>query len=295
MPVYQGERFLANAIDAVLAQDFEDFELIISDNGSTDATQEICRQHAKKDDRIRYFRYERNRGAAWNFNHVFDLARGELFKWVAADDEHAPTYLSSCVAALEAEPDAVVAHTRTVDIDDDGVIIRRWTDQPDADAPTPHERLRRLLSMDHECFSVFGLIRTSVLARTMLIGAYTDSDAVLVGELALYGRLVEIPEESFLHREHSGRSVVVNTRSRARSGWFDPQREHAIVFPAWRMGVEYLRAIGRAQLAPAEAGRCYAAMGVWLRRNWIRMVRNLAWAGRELTFRAVRSRTTPAP
>src|SRR5690242_6344650 len=93
LPVYNGERFLAEAIDSVLAQTFTDFELIISDNASTDRTPEICKAYAEKDSRIRYYRNEENQGASWNFNRVFELSRGMCFQWLAHDDYIAPGFL----------------------------------------------------------------------------------------------------------------------------------------------------------------------------------------------------------
>src|SRR5215207_1517689 len=101
LPVYNGENYLAEAIDSVLAQTYQNFELIISDNASTDSTEEICRDYAARDRRIRYFREPQNRGAAWNFNHTFELARGEYFKWVAHDDVIGPQYLARTVDQLD--------------------------------------------------------------------------------------------------------------------------------------------------------------------------------------------------
>src|SRR4051794_3298661 len=86
LPVYNGENFLAHAVDSILAQDFRDFELIISDNASTDRTAEICRGYAESDPRVRYVRFETNQGGSRNFCYVFELARGEYFKWAAHDD-----------------------------------------------------------------------------------------------------------------------------------------------------------------------------------------------------------------
>src|SRR3546814_4612052 len=107
MPVYNGERYVASAIESLLAQDFEDFELIISDNGSTDRTEEICREFASRDPRIRYVREEENQGASWNFNRVFELARGEYFRWACHDDACEPTHLSRCVELLDESPPSV--------------------------------------------------------------------------------------------------------------------------------------------------------------------------------------------
>jgi glycosyltransferase involved in cell wall biosynthesis len=93
MPVYNGEPFIREALDSLLAQTFTDFELIISDNASTDGTEAICREYAAKDDRIRYVRQPENRGALANFQFVLDEAVGEYFMWAAADDIRAPDCL----------------------------------------------------------------------------------------------------------------------------------------------------------------------------------------------------------
>ena len=87
LPVYNGERFLAKAIASLLIQEFEDFELIISDNGSNDKTEAICRDAAARDSRVRYLRSNENRGATWNFRRVLEAASGEFFKYAAYDDE----------------------------------------------------------------------------------------------------------------------------------------------------------------------------------------------------------------
>jgi len=106
LPVYNGERFLGRAIDTLLAQTYRDFELIIVDNASSDGTEDICRAYAQRDRRIHYWRNARNLGAMGNFRRVFELARGELFKWAAHDDEHEPAFLEKCVTALDG------SHTR---------------------------------------------------------------------------------------------------------------------------------------------------------------------------------------
>ena len=87
LPVLNGEKYVAEALDAILAQSFLDFELIISDNASTDATPDICADYARRDARIRLHRHPSNLGAAPNFNFVFQRSRGEYFKWAAHDDQ----------------------------------------------------------------------------------------------------------------------------------------------------------------------------------------------------------------
>ena len=111
LPVHNGATFLAEAIESILAQTFPGFELVISDNASTDRTPEICRSYAAADGRIRYYRQETNIGAAQNYNVVFQRSSGKYFKWAAHDDLIRPTFLARCVAALEADPEAVLCHS----------------------------------------------------------------------------------------------------------------------------------------------------------------------------------------
>src|SRR3954470_1776125 len=120
LPVYNGERYVADAIDSLLAQTFSDFELIVCDNASTDRTEAIVRGFAARDSRVRYCRNVENIGLYPNFNLVRGMARGEFFKWLAHDDICSPTYLQRCVEALEADPAASMAYTRATAIDPSG-------------------------------------------------------------------------------------------------------------------------------------------------------------------------------
>ena len=121
LAVYNGENYLAESLDALLGQSYENFELIISDNASTDYTADICRRYEKQDSRIRYVRQPRNIGLAPNHNFVFKQARGELFKWASHDDLYARALLKRCVDALDENPHVVLAHSWTALVDDSGV------------------------------------------------------------------------------------------------------------------------------------------------------------------------------
>lgn len=103
MPVYNGEKYIREALDSLLAQTFTDFELIISDNASTDGTEAICREYVARDLRIRYVRQSENRGAAANFQFVLDESRGDYFMWAAADDSWLPTFLTESVGVLDTD------------------------------------------------------------------------------------------------------------------------------------------------------------------------------------------------
>jgi glycosyltransferase involved in cell wall biosynthesis len=283
LPVFNGERFLRRSLETLLRQGFGDFELIVCDNASTDGTEAIVREFAARDDRIRYHRSERNLGAAPNFNRAFDLARAPLFKWAAHDDLHAPGFLGACVRALEDHPDAVLAYPLAEEIDDDEAVLRPYrTPFAATGRPEPHRRFRLLIGDEHNCFPVFGVIRREVLARTARIGSYVGSDRVLLAQLGLFGRFVEVPEVLFQHREHRQRSTRAIPLHQ-RTAWFDARQGHKRVMPYWRFAREYTLATLRAPLSPAQRLRCQVEVLRWIKRYRRRLVHD------------VRVRLTPPP
>jgi len=275
LPVFNGERFLARALDSLLGQDFADFVLLVSDNASTDATPDILADYAVRDGRVRVVRQQRNLGASPNWCWVAREADTELFTWAACDDEYAPTFLSRCIALLDADPGLVLAYTGTVDIDEDGRRLREWDEFFQLDHPDPAVRFRELVSRDHMCFQLFGVVRTPVLQSTALLGPFPDADRVTLAELALRGRFGSVRDPLFLHREHEGRSVNVHPASRDRLAWFDTSNVKTRAFPAWRLGRELAAAAQRAPLPAADTARVLLEMRVWLRFSRARLVRNV--------------------
>lgn len=275
LPVYNGDRYLEEALESICSQTFRDFELIVSDNASTDRTSEICRKLAERDPRVRYFRNETNVGAAPNYNRVFALARGEFFKWVAHDDLYDPDYLLRCVEALDRDPGVVLAHSAAVDIDAEGKVLGEVRFALHTDSPRPHERFRYLTCVDHPCFQAFGLIRTDVLRRTPLIGSYVGSDRVLIAELALQGRFFESPETLFLHREHPQRSTRAIPDLRARVAWFDARARKAPAFPTLQIYGGYWGALRRSRPGLLETMRCSVQLLRWWKHNLNRVGREL--------------------
>ncbi len=266
LPVRNGEAYLEAAIESLLGQTFTDFELIVSDNASTDATEAICRRFAKADPRVRYVRQEENVGAMANFNLVVELARGEYFKWAAHDDVHEPEYLERCVEALDAHPDVVLAFPRLRDIDAEGRTLGERGLELAVDSPDVARRFADLTRLDYKCEAVFGLMRIDVLRATRRLGSYADSDRVLLVELGLRGRFLEIDEPLFVHRQHEDRSVLRYTTRQTRSAWFDPARAGRPAFPYTRELRDFWSAIGRTPaLSRSERRRCRR---VALRRAW---------------------------
>ena len=267
LPVYNGERYLAGAIDALLTQSFTDFELIVSDNASTDATAEIAAAASARDARVRYSRNASNIGGAANYRRVFHLASGEYFLWAAHDDLHAPTFLERCVEALDRDPELAVCYTRVSVIDADGTMVRRErTPLTRLESPHAHERFGDLMRCEYDCWEVLGLIRRSVLAATPLIAGFIASDLALRAELGLRGALHEVPEYLFYNRDHAARATRAQPQFHQRAAWFDPARAGRRVLPYWRVLAEYARSVGRVPLSRGERWRCYWALTQWLRK-----------------------------
>lgn len=204
LPVFDGERFVARAIKSLLEQDIlpeSSFEIVISDNASTDATEEICRGLARQDSRIRYYRNEENLGAARNFNRVVELARGRYFKWAAHDDWCAPSFLRRCAYELDRDGGAVLCFTEMGVVDDSGTVFRTHRNHIDRMGSTfPRRRLHGVLwSLRDPTALVFGLIRTDALRRSGMIRNTPEPDRILIGELSLHGSFRRIDEVLFFH------------------------------------------------------------------------------------------------
>jgi len=254
MPVYNGERFLKEAIESVFAQTFDDFELIISDNASTDSTEDICRSYASKDKRIRYYRNEKNLGAAENFNKVFLMSSGEYFKWVTYDDISAPRFLEVCIEVLDRDPSIVLCYPKTILMDENGNKIRAFDDNLNLPYSRPHQRLGGFLSRYGLANAIFGVIRSSTLRKTRLIGRYFGGDYILLLELSLQGKFFEFPEYLFFRRDHelNSRKIPKNERS---AWWGDSNLQ--IKNERIRLYYEYLVSIRRCGFGWIEESLCY--------------------------------------
>ncbi len=285
LPVYNGEDYLEEALLSLLGQTFTDFELIVSDNASNDGTAEICRRFAAADPRVRYHRFPENRGAAVNFNHVFALAGGEYFRWAAHDDVCAPEYLARCVEVLDRDPSIVLCHSRSGRLDETSRVDGVYDFPMRLDSPRVEERWRDLIVVRHPCIAVFGLMRPQVLRRTPLIGAYVSSDRVLLAELALHGRLHEIPEVLFYRRHHRAVSSALDER-RERLAWFDPKLQGRISLPNWRVLHEYHRALLRAPLTPRQRLACARQLGAHCAARGGHLRHDLAEAAKMAVARA---------
>lgn len=230
LPVYNGENFIAEALDSILNQSYKNLELIISDNASTDNTQSICEQYLKKDPRVQYHRFEKNFGAAKNYNRTFHLSKGKYFKWAAHDDVIAETYLEKCVEILESNQDISACHSHKLIIDEYGkkgnkVDYNQLHLMYDSVSKRYKGFLKKFDDSEglRDADAVFGLIRSDILKNTKLIGNYHSSDFPLLGELILSGKFYVIKEDLFFRRLHPGISTQAFKSHKERRKWFDPQ------------------------------------------------------------------------
>lgn len=279
IPVYNGERYIRGAIESILAQDYTDFELLISDNGSTDGTQAICEELAARDSRIRYLREPENKGAAWNFDRLPHLARGEYFRWHCHDDLIAPTHLSTCVAALDRAPKSVImVYTGTAQIDEDGNIVRTQAEGLDTRGMPPHARYGHFARHLAYVNSLYGLARRDLFLTTRLLGTYANADYVLMAELALAGEFWELPGNLFLRRVHSGMSRQANNDQESVAVWFDTsQKGRKLHFSEARLFKDLFVAVMRAPLNLKErALSLWAIPRYWARHRWRAIAREVA-------------------
>ncbi|PYX36073.1 MAG: glycosyltransferase family 2 protein [Acidobacteria bacterium] len=227
IPVFNGQEFLPELLDSLLAQTFRDFEILICDNASSDRTEQICREYERHDSRIRYICNERNLGAVANFNRVFELSTAPLFKWAAHDDLYHAAYLDACVRLLDENPDVVLAHTGTAFIDEKSEILpfeqetgsfidpktgrRYWADVPSiGDTPVAIKRFWQVLTRARWGTHMFGVVRREILQQTSLLPNFGGSDRAMLAELALLGRFRCANERLFLKRFHANVSAALD-------------------------------------------------------------------------------------
>lgn len=255
LPVYNGEGFLSQTLDSILSQTLTDFELIISDNASLDGSNAIAESYARRDDRIRVVRSECNRGAAWNYKHVLDLARGRYFRWAPADDLFAPESLTCCVQVLDQHPEAVLCYPKTMLIDAQGHALQPYEDNLDLRQTSPVERYKAAVKQIGMTNVIYGLMRTSVLRQTRLIRGFPGADVVFVTELALFGQFYEIDQRLFFRRMHPGASSSIQSLEGIQA-FMDPKIVRKKDFARmWRHLFDSMHALLHAPLTVRERVR----------------------------------------
>jgi glycosyltransferase involved in cell wall biosynthesis len=277
LAVYNGADYLESAIESILAQTYTDFELIISDNASTDGTEVIARRFAALDDRVVYHRNPVNIGGVRNENRTMSLARGDLFKLAAHDDVINPEFLERCVAALDRHPEAdlCVPTARVMNVSGEEVA----TTSPIAGLEErPVERMRAITDRKYVCEAMYGVFRTSSMRSVRPQANRIPSDYVLLSELALRRPFVFAPEAVIWRRIHGGNRF---RDPRARMVWFQPELQLSgeIRLPFWRHLGDMAVMLFRAEVDPPTWCRCWVEVGRVGCRYWRSLVKDVAVAG----------------
>jgi glycosyltransferase involved in cell wall biosynthesis len=202
LPVFNGEPEVGDAISALLAQTLTDFELVISDNASTDRTGEICQTYAERDPRIRYIRQERNIGAAANFRFLLQISNRPFFMWAACDDRWAPEFLQANVSVLERCEDVIASVSKGVFVDGERAWPLTGTGPLMSGVKENCVRYLRSPGDNSRFYSVF---RRDVLERCVDDDHFLGDDWFIVLRTLCYGKYYEV-QDCLLYRGAGGTS-----------------------------------------------------------------------------------------
>jgi glycosyltransferase involved in cell wall biosynthesis len=284
LPIRNEERHLADTLDDLLAQNYDNLEIVISDNASTDRTQEICRSYAMRDPRISYHRQERDRGAVENFNEAFRRSSGEYFTWASGHDRRAPSAIRACVEFLEARPDVLLCYPRSLFADFAGHSGEIDDDRLETTGLRAPRRLAVTIRDLGRCNAFHGVIRSSALARTRLCRPCLGTDNVLLSELSVLGSIHQIEPRLFIRTENRPPESSDATESRlfAMLGITDGRsKKRPYTYMVWEhvRGVWHVADGLRAKLSLTVVAVC-ALLPVWHRLMFEECFPRLLRAGR---------------
>jgi len=271
MPAYNAAKTIRSSIESILAQTYGDLELVVSDNASGDGTGDVVSAIARTDARVRYIRQPENIGANPNYSAVVRAARGRYFKWASSSDWCAPAFLARCLEALEAHDDAVVAAPRTRLFAADLTSSTDYAFDIEVLDATPSARLRRLTTDLQLNNTMNGLIRMEALRRTRLIDRYFQADEVLIGHLALLGKIVRVDEFLYYRRMEVATATALQDRAAWRRHHY-PTMSARVLFQVWKRYGGWLNAVLSTPMPASERMRVltyFARMCNWDRRAFV--------------------------
>ena len=270
LPVYNSMRYLRQSLDSLLAQTYSDFVLVITDNASTDATAQICREYAAADPRIKYFRNDTNIGNPCNFNRVFELTTTPYLKWSTADDFWGASFLERALEVMERDPTLALCYPQATLVDAEGDNPTNYDDVLHLVQKDPADRFLSLISRIKLAHQHLGLIRMSHLRQTHLLGTHVGSDINLLAELSLYGKFYELPHRLFFRRFHKD-----------SGSWKREDPDHQVRrylaanagrdrFRTWRSDLSFVSAVKSSPLPLISKMRIYRQLMqqiIWHRRS----------------------------
>ena len=200
MPIYNESRFIQKTIESLIRQSYTKFELTISDNASTDKTEEICRKYAAKDKRIKYIRCENNLGATLNFLNALNLSSAPYFFWASGHDMWHPDFICQCVYLLESQPEVILAYPRTILIDQDDKELEITPDQIDTRGMSALQSYCHLIWNLHWCNMFYGIHRTKEIKKCFTVKEIYGPDNLILASLALRGAIAQVKEPLYYRR-----------------------------------------------------------------------------------------------
>lgn len=216
LPVYNGDKFIRRALDSLLSQTFKNFELIISDNASTDSTQHICEEYAEKDERIRYIRQTKNMGGFWNYRFVLNEAKCNYFHWAAADDLWHPDFLKKNMQILQSEENTVGSISNVLFYDSQNTNLcdlinyssnTSLQDQHALPAYGSYGKKTAIYLKLREASAMYAVYRTEKLRKCINHSDYIVYDFAIVLSVLKYGDL-HVIDEVLMYRYQGGYSVM---------------------------------------------------------------------------------------
>lgn len=276
MPVYNGENYINEAIESILNQTYKNIELIISDNASTDRTKEIVSEFIKTDQRITFHQFEKNYGAAKNFNKTFYISKGKYFKWAAHDDLINQNYIEKCVQILEQNEQVGLCHSYNAQIDskNNKLDVLHYDQICFATGSNFKNYLKFLYNFkfgQDDADIVNGIFRSNILSETKLIAPYNSADMILVAEIIIRSKIYIIKEALCSKRIHEKRSVSANTSNQDIALWFDTSNSKKTI-PLITWYIELNRIIKQSDFTLFGKLIAWAANCVWF---FIRVVKGV--------------------
>jgi glycosyltransferase involved in cell wall biosynthesis len=265
LPVYNGENYLHQALESIVAQTYRNLEIIISDNASSDGTETICKEFAARDSRIVYCRQESNLGGSANHEYVLRASNGPLFRLAAHDDVLAPSLIEECVKELVRNRLAVMAISRVMRMDASGQIVEEIDRHFEGmSSSSPVRRLGLAICRPSWATPIYGVMRREVIGDKQILGKYPGADRTFLAAMALEGPWALVDQALFFRRDHPSNSIKTFGNDWLSSLWFDPSIEpNLVAFPQWRRLQEFARVIRESRLSLVERLGAFLQLARW--------------------------------
>jgi glycosyltransferase involved in cell wall biosynthesis len=255
MTVFNAASFLAKSIESLLAQDYKNFELIISDNASEDGSSDICQEFAKRDNRIQYYRNTTNMGPARNSYKAADLCSGDFIMPAADHDMYHPNFISRLLELLQQDESVVLAYSRSVYIDENDKTIELMPDVVDTRGLGVCQRFSKIIWEFGWMNMVYGLYRTEVFKTVWHASPTIGADHVMIAKLCLLGSIAQIDEPLFYRRRNRPEEDTQECTKRQMALFVGSNYEALI--PWTRLAYEHLNVVSESKLSDKEKELLY--------------------------------------